>query len=278
MSAAAAGPLAGKRVLLARAEGQGDGAARLLVARGAEPVVIPSLAIGPPDDVEALREALSPAALEGVAWVVFTSANGVERTWQALAAGGRGGEAFGAARLAAIGPATRSALEARGAVAHAVPKEFRGEGMAASLLEAMGSGAAAAAGAAGGACAGRVLLLRAQEARDVLPDTLRAHGVPVTVVAVYRTRPDLEGAARIAARLAERSLDVVVFASGSTVDAICEPLGDTAAAALAPVTVACIGPVTASAAAARGLRVDVVPEEATFAAAVDALEAHFQAI
>ncbi len=179
--------LAGKRVLVARAEGQTDASARLLRERGAEPVVIPSIAIGPPDDAAALREALTPARLAGVDWVVFTSANGVEHTWRALAEAGRGREVFAAARFAVVGAATREALEAHGASADVVAKEFRGEGVARALLDAIGETSAARPA--------RVLLLRAQEASDIVPQALLAAGVEVDVVAAYRTRPSPEGAA-----------------------------------------------------------------------------------
>ena len=232
--------------------------------------MIPSIAIGPPDDAAALREALTPARLAGVDWVVFTSANGVEHTWRALAEAGRGREVFAAARFAVVGAATREALEAHGASADVVAKEFRGEGVARALLDAIGETSAARPA--------RVLLLRAQEASDIVPQALLAAGVEVDVVAAYRTRPSPEGAAEICRLLLGGLLDVVVFSSGSTVDAVCDALGAAAATELARVTVACIGPVTAAAASARGVRVDVVPAVATFPAVIEALEARFRAI
>jgi len=258
--------LAGKRVLIARAEGQSEGPAHLLTERGAEPVVIPAIVIGPPDDEAALLSVLG--RLAAFDWVVFTSANGVEHTWRALERGGLGRDAFGGARFAVVGTATGEALASRGVTAHLQAKEFRGEGVATALLEAIR--------AVGGSP--RVLLLRAQEARDVLPEALRSAGVAVEDVAVYRTRASAEGGASIRRQLAEGAVDVVVFSSGSTVDAVCDALGESAAEALARVTVACLGPVTVTSARARGVRVDVVPPVATFASVIDALDAHFRAI
>jgi uroporphyrinogen III methyltransferase/synthase len=202
-------------------------------------------------------------------WVVFTSANGVEQTWRVLAEEGLGNEAFGAARFAVVGTATGEALAARGVAAQLVAREHRGEGVAAALLEAMTPWTGEAP---------RVLILRAQEARDVLPNTLLEAGVRVEVVAVYRTRPSAEGAAEIERRLAQGGIDAVVFSSGSTVDSICDALGQRASSILADITVASIGPVTTAAAAARGVRVDVEPQIATFADAIAALDAHFRAI
>jgi len=261
-----ASSLAGKRVLIARAAGQTEEPAQLLRARGAEPVVIPSIIIGPPDDEDALRRILTQRP--DFDWVVFTSANGVEHAWRALE-GTRGERPlFGAARFAVVGKATREALEARGAVVSLQAKEFRGTGLAEALLGTM----------SGRSSATQVLILRAQEASDVLPATLREAGVHVEVVAVYRTRPSAEGGATIRRSLLEQGLDVVVFSSGSTVDSICDALGPSAPALPAPVTVACIGPVTLAAALARRVRVDVVPEVATFPEVIEALEDHFRAI
>ncbi len=261
-------PLRGKRVLVARAEGQADDAAQLVTTRGAEAVVIPSLAIGPPSDEASVARALSAASLATVGWVVLTSANGVEWAFRAMAAPGAAADAWAGVRFAVVGTATREALAARGVVAHLVAKEFRGEGLATALVDAI-----QADGASARAARPRVLLLRAEEAREVLPDTLRGLGIEVDVVPVYRTRPHAEGTAEIARRVREGSLDAVVLSSGGMVAAICDALGQGAAVALASVTLVCIGPVTAAAAASRGLRVDVVPAVATFPAALEALEA-----
>ncbi len=205
---------------------------------------------------------------------MFTSANGVEHTWRVLEEEGRGAEAFGAARFAVVGTATGEALRAHGAEAQVVAKEFRGEGVAKALLDpGPGSGSRS-----GGEGSERILILRAQEASDALPDALLAAGAAVDLVAAYRTRASPEGTREIARLLALRRLDAVVFSSGSTVDAICDALGTSARGVLAQVTVVCIGPVTATAAVARGLRVDVVPATATFPAAIEALEARIRAI
>jgi len=259
-----ASPLAGKRVLIARAEGQSEASAALLRELGAEPVVVPAIAVGPPDDQDALRGALAPEKLAGLDWVIFTSANGVEETWKALRERPeRRVEAFGAARFAVVGAVTEAALRARGATASVVAKEYRGEGLADALRDSIGPGS-------------RVLLLRAQRASDVLPDALRGAGATVEIVAAYKTRASPEGAGEIRRLLSSGELDAVMLTSGSTVDAVCDGLGPSGPALLTCVTVACIGPVTAAAATARGVRVDLVPPRATVEAMVEALEERFR--
>jgi uroporphyrinogen-III synthase len=256
--------LQGKRVLVARAEAQSDKGARLLEEREAIPVVIPAIAIVPAHDTNAVRARLTKERLAGTDWVVFTSANGILHTWRAV--GDEGLRALEDVRVAVVGPLTEEALRAHGRAADLVAHEFRGEALAAALLEATTTRPM------------RVLVLRAEEASEVLPTTLRSAGVEVDVVAVYRTIPHVEGTRAIAQLLDEGSLDAVIFTSGSTLNAVCDALGPAASDRLASVAVACIGPVTRDAAYARGVKVDVVSGTATFAAAIEALDRWFQAI
>jgi uroporphyrinogen III methyltransferase/synthase len=123
-----------------------------------------------------------------------------------------------------------------------------------------------------------VLILRAQVARDALPDALRAAGFPVDVVAVYETRavPQSAGDA-IAAELARGAIDAVTFTSSSTVDNLCDLIGPRAQALLARVVVASIGPITTATAERRALRVDVTAKTYTVAGLIDALEDAFAA-
>jgi len=173
---------------------------------------------------------------------VFTSANAVDRTFALV----RDARAFGAARVAVVGPATADALARHGVVADLVPERFVAEG----LLDVWPAGT------------GRVLLPRAAVARDVLPDGLRARGWDVEVVDAYRTVPAHPSQKE---RAAAAGADAVMFSSSSTVTnfmAIGIPV---------PPVVACIGPVTARAAEAAGLRVDLVADESTVESLVAAL-------
>ena len=271
------GPLSGKRVLVTRAGEQAGSTAALLRAQGAEAVVVPTIEIVPPGDPAPLAKAIGDLRAGAYAWVAFTSANGVERTWQAIEAAGGDGQVFGAARLAVVGPATAQALAGHGLRADVVAEELRGEGLAAAMLAAMKgswitSHGLPKVGQVEGDVRGRVLLARAARARDALPDALRAAGCTVDVVAAYETRP-VTGAAMesLAVELAAGRLDAVTFTSSSTVDNLCDALGPRAVALLGHARLASIGPLTSETARSRGLRVDVEAQESTVGGLIRAL-------
>jgi uroporphyrinogen III methyltransferase/synthase len=235
-------PLFGKRVLITRPAGAGDEFAQRLWEVGAQPVLAPTIAIEPPDDQAAALRAVRD--VRAYQWLVFTSANGVQAFFGRLAAMGRDARALGDVRVAAVGSKTAHALAERGITADFTPAEFVAEALAAGLLEQTASG-------------DRLLLFAAQDARDVLRETLRAHGRFVDAVAAYKTVPLNDPAIAQAAQ----SCDVWTFASASAVRSFVQTAGD--AARSSAVVVACIGPVTADAARACGLRVDVVGEAYT---------------
>ena len=246
-------PLFGKRVLVTRPAHQADDFAQQLWEVGAVPIIAPTIALGPPPDPEAARAAV--ARVREYAWVVFTSRNGVDAFFDLLGELGRDARAFADAKIAAIGPKTAAALTTRGIRVDLVPQTYVNEAVADALLAHTQAGE-------------RVLVFRAHEAREVLPQTLYDAGRAVDVVAGYATRavddPSL-------AEKAERA-DVVTFTSSSTVKGLLEnvPHG---ARLLVTKTVACIGPITAQTAREAGIRVDVVADEFTVDGLVRALTA-----
>src|SRR5262249_3741800 len=125
-------PLFGKRVLVTRPEGQAAATAGMLRRRGAEPIELPAIALGPPPHPARVDEAARDLGRYDA--VAFTSAPGVRFFCRALAAPRLDARAFGRARLAAIGPGTAAALAARGLCADIVPAEFRGEILADAIL------------------------------------------------------------------------------------------------------------------------------------------------
>lgn len=258
-------PLFGRRVLVTRAREQAGSAAGLLRERGADAVLLPTIEIHAPSDPAPMIDAAS--AIDQYGWVVFTSANGVERLWGELRRQARDARAFGRAKVAAIGPGTAAALERYGLVPDVVARDHKGEGLAVELVDAI---------AKGGEPKPRILLARAEVARDVVPDALRAKGYEVDVVAVYKTRSPpralLEG---LSALLEAGEIDVVTFTSSSTVEHLCDALEARAAQLLARTCVASIGPITTETAKKRGLRVDVTAEEHTVPGLVAAIEKHF---
>jgi uroporphyrinogen III methyltransferase/synthase len=246
-------PLFGKGVLVTRPAHQADDFAQQLWEVGAVPILAPTIAIGPPPEPDAARAAV--ARVREYAWVVFTSRNGVDAFFDLLGELGRDTRAFGEAKIAAIGPKTAAALTARGIRVDLVPQTYVNEAIADALLQRTQPGE-------------RILVFRAHEAREVLPQTLYEAGRAVDVVAGYATRavddPSL-------AEKAERA-DVVTFTSSSTVKGFLDnvPHG---ARLLVTKTVACIGPITAQTAREAGIRVDVVADEFTVDGLVRALTA-----
>ena len=226
-------PLFGRRIVITRAREQASGLRVRLEELGADVIELPTIAIEP------IGFTLPP--LERYAWLVLTSANGVEAFFgRGLEASGLDARALAGVHVAAIGPGTAAALSRHGVRADLVPERFVAE----SLLDAFPPPAAPGT---------RVLLARAEQARDVLPDGLAEIGYRVEVLALYRTvtaQPDPADLERVRSG----AIDAVTFTSSSTVENFCRVVGDLAE--VVPMVVS-IGPVTSAAAAANGLRVDV---------------------
>jgi uroporphyrinogen III methyltransferase/synthase len=245
-------PLFGQRVLVTRAADVTDDFCARLVELGAEPIVAPTIAIGPPDDPGLALEAVD--AVREYAWVIFTSRNGVDAFFKRLGERGRDARAFGDTKIAAIGPKTAAALAARGIRADFIPSRFVGEAVAAGMVERTGPG-------------DRVLLFRAQEARDVVPAALRAARRTVADVAAYKTRTVVDP--ELGAKAARA--DILTFTSARTVTGFVANVPD-AAEVCSHKVVACIGPVTAAAARQAGLHVGVVADDFTIDGLVRALD------
>ncbi|MEO7096469.1 MAG: uroporphyrinogen-III synthase, partial [Polyangiales bacterium] len=257
-------PLFGRTVLITRAREQASETARAVRARGAIALEAPTIRVVAPEDEGPLRHAAT--ALATYDFVAFTSANGVDRLFSAIADAGLDARAFRGAKIAAIGPGTARALERHGVRADLSPAEHRGEALAEEVLRALGSAARGK----------RVLLPRAAVARDAFPDALRAAGVEVDVVAAYRTVVPAQADIYEVRRLLEsRSLDVVLFTASSTVEQLCALVPDATSALAAVPVIATIGPITSATCKRLGLRVDVEASPYTIAALLDALEAHF---
>ncbi len=255
LRAGAGGPLSGTTVVVTRTRAQAADLVSALVGAGASVIELPVIAVAdPPDGGRALRtEAAGAGAYD---WVVFTSANAVERFVGPL----RDGRSLGGVRLAAVGAATARALATYRLAADLVPDDETAEGLVAAMPSAP----------PGSSRRGRVLFPRAVGARDVVAPGLRHKGWEVTEVDAYRTV-----AAAGAEGVGEHELDaasaadVITFTSPSTVTYYVELAGGRRP----PPVVACIGPVTAEAAARAGLHVDVVADEHSAAGLAAALSA-----
>ncbi|MCW2988174.1 MAG: uroporphyrin-III C-methyltransferase [Solirubrobacterales bacterium] len=246
-------PLHGRRVVVTRARAQASGLAATLRDLGAEVVELPAIRIEPRIDTAEVRRAVE--SIGEYALICITSPNGAHLLFDALAAGegasepdakevtaGLDARALAGATVAAIGPGTCRALAQHGIAADVVPEGFVAE----ALVEAL------AGVEVGGK---RVLVARAAEGRDVLPDALRKRGAEVDVVSLYETvreEPDAEAVA------AAQNADYVTFTSSSTVTNLTEALGDRFPTGARIVS---IGPVTSDTARAAGLSVDVEAEQ-----------------
>jgi uroporphyrinogen III methyltransferase / synthase len=264
-------PLFGKRVLVTRAREQSESLAQALREAGAVAVELPMISIQPPSDPAPLQRAVK--RLRDYRFVVFTSQNGVQAFFKALAAEGGDSRALGECRVAAIGPGTAEALAPFGIKPDVVPEDYRGEALAEAILRAH-SGAAAMSGKP---LAGvKVLLARAAVARDVLPDTLREAGAEVDVVPAYETHgASPEARMRLRELLQNRELDVITFTASSTVSHTLSALAPDGPDLLRDLTLASIGPITSQTAADAGLQVHVTAEEYTIQGLVHALTRHF---
>jgi uroporphyrinogen III methyltransferase/synthase len=244
-------PLRGQRIVVTRDRRQAAEMAERLEELGAEPVFLPVIEIRDPSATAPMDRAI--AQLETYDWLIFTSANGVRHFSERLDASPRDLRAL-KARLCAIGPGTRSALEALHLKVDRMPKEYVAE----SLVEALASDDLAGK---------RILLPRAAVARDVVPVELTKRGAIVDVVEAYRTEApaDLKEHAE---EVLARKPDWVTFTSSSTVANLVAAVGSEA---LSGLSVASIGPVTSATLRAHGLQPRVEADPHTIEGLVGAL-------
>ena len=218
-------PLGGRTVAVTRARAQASGLARRLGELGATVIQAPSIRIQP---IEGPAPDLSPYDL-----ICLTSPNGVEALFARLRDAGLDARVLAGATIAAIGPGTARALAACGITADVVSERFVAE----SLVEALADTPVEHA-----------LVARAMQARDVLPDALRARGAQVDILDLYETLAEPLSPRALAAA---RAADYVTFTSSSTVRFFLDAAGD---GGLSPSTrIVSIGPVTSATLREHGL-------------------------
>ncbi|HSN04750.1 MAG TPA: uroporphyrinogen-III C-methyltransferase [Nitrospira sp.] len=257
-------PLFGKRVLMTRAKEQAAELANLLAELGAEPVEAPTIQIVDPTDWTPVDRVID--GLGTYDWMILTSVNGVVRFMNRSREKGADARSFAGCRICCIGPRTAEELAKYGITADVVPAEFQAEGVLAALAKTDLTGC-------------RILIPRAEVAREILPDELRARGATVDVIPVYRTQIPREAVQGWRQQLEDRQIDAITFTSSSTVRNCIELLGGEARARLLlqSVAVACIGPITAQTARESGLTVAIMPGENTMPALAAAMAQYFGA-
>jgi uroporphyrinogen-III synthase len=241
-------------VLVGRARHQAGALSGELRKLGATVLEIPFIEIRKPRSFKPLDAALKNFG--SYDWLILTSVNGVEAMWERLAQLGITKASLKHLRVAAIGPATKRAIEQRRIQVDVVPKEYIAESVVRSLRRRVKGK--------------RVLLVRAKVARDVIPRELRQAGAQVDVVEAYETIVPQSSRTRLRGTLRNprQRPHVVTFTSSSTVRNFVALLGH---ANIEGIRLASIGPVTSSTLREFGLRVDIEAEEFTIPGLVEAV-------
>ncbi len=253
-------PLSGVRVLVGRARHQAGALSSGLRKLGAEVIEIPFIEIRRPQSYRPLDAALKNLA--AYEWLILTSVNGVEAVWDRLNKLRISSRELGHLNVAAIGPATKKAIEERGLHVDVVPKEYVAESVVESLSHQIAGK--------------RVLLARAKVARDVIPRELRKLGAKVDVVEAYETVVPGNSRSRLRAALSssKRRPHVVTFTSSSTVRnfvALVARKNARATRKFDGIRFASIGPVTSSTLRELGLGVDIEAKEFTIPGLIAAI-------
>lgn len=257
-------PLAGCRILVSRAKKQAGALSSALRELGCRVIEIPFIELRKPSSYQPLDSVLRNLATYD--WLVLTSVNGVEALFARLAKKKADASALAHLKIAAIGPATRKAIEQHGLRVAVTPKEYVAESVVASLQRRVKGK--------------RVLLVRAKIARDVIPRELRNYGAEVDVVEAYETVAPKSSEKRLRALLANKTLrpHAITFTSSSTVKNFVVLLGlRSARAALKKparyhgVHTASIGPVTSATLREFGLPVNIEAREYTIPGLVAAI-------
>jgi uroporphyrinogen III methyltransferase/synthase len=256
-------PLLGKRILVTRAQEQAGTLVKLLEEQGAKPLEFPVIEIVPPASWEKLDQAIS--RLEDYTWLIFTSVNGVKYFFQRLTFHGKDFQNLKHLRICTIGPGTANALEKLGLHVHWTPREYRAE----AIVEGLGKELIGQ----------RVLLPRAEIARDLLPEQLKRLGVEIDVVTAYRTIQAPHSADQIRALLQAQEVDMITFTSSSTVRNFLNLFQEGEKVKLLGKTLlACIGPITAETVRKSGLSPHIVASEYTIPGLVQAIVEFYQSV
>ncbi|MHB8646636.1 MAG: uroporphyrinogen-III synthase [Thermomicrobiales bacterium] len=253
-------PLRGLHIVVTRPEGQAKALIARLEALGATVLHAPTIRVADPPSYTALDTALRH--LPCYDWVVWTSANGVGRTFARLETLRLDPGLLRQCQLAVIGGSTARALAAFGYDADLVPPQATAESLRDALI---------AAGVGGDS---RILLPQAVLSRDVLSTGLRTVGAVVDVAPAYQTELNTDAADNVWQWLAAGRIDYALVTSPSTVRGLLALLGGDRET-LRRIPLACIGPATADAVRALGVEPALVATEHTNDGLVAVLTDHW---
>jgi uroporphyrinogen III methyltransferase / synthase len=259
-------PLFGRRILVTRAREQASQFMAGLMELGAECIEFPTIEIRHPHSWDMLDRSIQN--IEDYHWLIFTSVNGVEYFFRRIFDLGKDIRCLGRIKVAAIGPKTATAVQTMGINPDLVPDEYKAEGVIEAFMGKDLKGT-------------RILIPRAAEAREILPDELTKMGAHCDVVEAYRTvMPDAE-TDKLGAMLSHGDIDMATFTSSSTVTNLLSMFKgreEDLKQWMKKVAVACIGPVTAKTAEKKGFRVSITPKEYTIEALTASIVEYFSAV
>jgi uroporphyrinogen III methyltransferase/synthase len=237
-----------------------------LEAMGGDVLPFPVIEAREIEDKHLLDKALS--SLTEYAWIIFTSAHGVSYFMQRMSELGTGSDMQGMPKICAIGPATAGAVRECGHEVALIPEQYVAEGVVEALEKYYG-GLRHLSGC-------RILLPRALEAREHIPEALKDAGVRVDVVPCYRT-VSAEIDPGTLEKLQKNGPDLIVFTSSSTIRSFINILGNKPGEQmLRRSTVAVLGPVTKSTAESFGKRAEIVPGENSVPALLAAIRDYYR--
>ena len=251
-------PLSGKRIVVTRTRKQAGSLSRQLRDLGADVFEMPTIRIEPPTDLREFAELVQDA--HAYDWIVFTSPNGVEAFFDIFFKLYEDAREIGGARIAAIGPATAQRVRDFHLHVDLQPEEFVSEAIVREFKKQ------------GGVENVRILLARAERARDVLPKELSALGAIVDEAFAYRTVPETRDVTGARRRFVEEGADLITFTSSSTVEnflalGLAWPKG---------LKIASIGPVTSKTVRDSGLKVDIEARRHDIEGLVEAIRGYFK--
>jgi len=252
-------PLFGKRIVVTRARRQAGKLSARLRELGADVIELPTIRIEPPSDLREFAELVQDA--HSYDWIVFTSVNGVDGFFEIFFKLYDDAREIGGARIAAIGPATAQRVKEFHLQVELQPAEFVAEEIIKEFEKA------------GGVENLRILIARAEKARDLLPKKLSGMGAIVDEAFAYRTVPETHDVTGAQRRFSTEGADLITFTSSSTV----ENFLDLKLPWPAGMKVASIGPITSATARARGLSVDVEATRHDLAGLIEAIRKFYGA-
>ncbi|MBI5206748.1 MAG: uroporphyrinogen-III C-methyltransferase [Candidatus Firestonebacteria bacterium] len=257
-------PLFGKKIIITRAKDQSAEFTELLENEGAEVIEFPTIEIVPVSDYSKLDEAIENISRYN--WLIFTSVNGVKYFFDRLKNKEKDIRIISNIKICAIGPKTGEEIEKKGLKIDYLPEEYKAEGIITEFEKLNIKNL-------------KILIPRAEEAREILPIRLAELGAEVHVIPVYKNILPIIDINDILEELKNKMIDIITFTSSSTINNFIEIFAQKnikIVELLKNCKVACIGPITKETAFKSGIQVDIVPKKYTISDLVFAIKDYYK--